>query len=314
MISVKIKQHDCSRVEETAKLPEPPSHDNIERPYTCEYEECRKKYTTRSHLLRHIKIIHSGENLEKKSFICTDCQQGFRSKQSLQKHILNKHKRNFPFQCEYCLQGFKKKTHLAAHIYLHTGLKLLKCKFCDKSFDNQSARYKHQRNHKMFTCECGKVFTRWADILQHKRTEHVSDRYECDICNRVFRMRAHIVRHLKIHPVNQEREIFLCPTCPKFYTFKSNLVHHINSVHENLTYDCTFPGCEAKLSTKKKLEHHREKKHINPPVKRKKSIKPRNKRRDFGVLKRSTAVKLSGESVPLKNEKEIIKESESDHT
>ncbi|XP_052758385.1 PR domain zinc finger protein 5-like isoform X2 [Galleria mellonella] len=268
-------------------------HNNI-RIYVCEESNCSKSYTSRSHLDRHINNVHKSPEKDM-LYSCPTCFKNYANRQNLKRHIKIHHKLKVPFTCDVCKAEFRKKNQLSAHI----------CDVCSKDFVSLYEKKKHLRHHKTYNCnECQMRFNTWSKYQKHKKTDHANKEFICHDCGRSFKQRSHIVRHVKIHTKTIfEPKKFLCPydNCQRWYTRNSNLKQHILIKHLRFTHNCHI--CKAQLSTKAKLDYHI-KLHNQPPKVRQPRTKAtgRKERKDKGVPKGSTALKLAGMSKNPVNE------------
>lgn len=122
--------------------------------YQCQWEGCRKKFTQRQKLVRHLKV-HSGY----KPYKCSVCSKCFSSEDTLTQHM-RIHSGEKPFECPICGKKFTVSSSLKIHIRTHTGEKPLQCKICGKRFNESSNLSKHMKTHqKKYKCSyCARSF------------------------------------------------------------------------------------------------------------------------------------------------------------
>uniref|UniRef100_A0A8C3VWN1 Krueppel-like factor 17 n=1 Tax=Catagonus wagneri TaxID=51154 RepID=A0A8C3VWN1_9CETA len=87
----------------------------VSRPYRCEYENCGKAYTKRSHLVSHQRK-HTGE----RPYKCTweACTWSFFRSDELGRHT-RIHTRYRPYKCDECGRQFMRSDHLRQHQRTH---------------------------------------------------------------------------------------------------------------------------------------------------------------------------------------------------
>ncbi|XP_008514208.2 Krueppel-like factor 17 [Equus asinus] len=87
----------------------------VSRPYHCQYENCGKAYTKRSHLVSHQRK-HTGE----RPYKCTweGCTWSFFRSDELGRHM-RIHTRYRPYRCDQCGRQFMRSDHLRQHHRTH---------------------------------------------------------------------------------------------------------------------------------------------------------------------------------------------------
>ncbi|KAL4703314.1 hypothetical protein ACJJTC_006677 [Scirpophaga incertulas] len=280
------------------------AHTNV-RVYVCREGDCSKSYSNKSHLIRHVNNSH--KQMQKDvMYSCPTCMKTFVNRQNLKRHMKIQHTTRNYFSCDLCKIGFKKKNQLRSHMYQHTGVKSFCCDVCPRrEFVTLYEKKRHMRCHKSYNCiECQLQFDVWSKYQKHKKLLHDVKEFTCNECGRSFKQRSHIVRHVKVHTQLHKRTLYLCPyeNCQRFYTRNSNLKQHILIRHVTLTHECEV--CKAQLSSKTCLKKHM-KLHTDPPKEPKKpktKATGRKERRDKGIPRSTTALKLAGCTVIIETD------------
>ena len=99
------------------------------RPYVCPRSNCKKTYTTRFSLKRHLASHNS------KNFVCHVCGKKFALSQYLKEHSYT-HTGQKPFVCEFpgCYRQFRQAGKLSMHKKIHRNIlfRIHKVKKTDK--------------------------------------------------------------------------------------------------------------------------------------------------------------------------------------
>jgi uncharacterized Zn-finger protein len=110
------------------------------RPYEC--EKCKKKFISKESVDRHIYEQHR----RPKTFFCSwkGCNKSFSEKNPLTRH-LRTHTQEKPFVCSTCKKKFNDDSNRKRHEYLHTGRNGFICRFCPGKFTRRTDRRRHER-------------------------------------------------------------------------------------------------------------------------------------------------------------------------
>ncbi|XP_027205060.2 histone H4 transcription factor-like [Dermatophagoides pteronyssinus] len=137
---------------------------NSEREFQCNY--CTKSFHTASLLREH-------ENKHTKKHSCPYCSYSAFHRSHLKEHILFRHSNTYDFQCQFCQQPFKTRRFLQRHIESHKKEKKNQCQNCGQKFTsffvlNRHYRMKHLNEQIIFACHlCTKQYNRGNNLSRH---------------------------------------------------------------------------------------------------------------------------------------------------
>ena len=207
---------------------------------------------------------------------CTECNDKFGNKDSLEDHILDVH----PPTCPLCSNIFVDNENLQFHMkHSHTP----SCNKCDAEFQQQSDLEEHIRDHlqtvQVHKCNhCDGEFTSEDLLGDHMNTDHLPSvrQLDCPLCNDIFNseetFRVHFVEihknlvHSDINATseiqsevtgngsasnNQIPETKQCNECEETFSSKEELKQHFENEH---SFSCTM--CNFNGSTQITMERH----------------------------------------------------------
>ncbi|XP_055608803.1 zinc finger protein 782-like [Uranotaenia lowii] len=137
--------------------------------------------------------------------------------------------------CPYCGGSFsQKKDLLQHHAQHHPKNKLFECEHCDKTFldertlqCHESACWLQKTNTKRgtFQCDdCKETLPSFTLLTYHKRFKHMSEKFTCQDCNRVFLMKLQYNWH-------RTPRRYKCETCEEPFKLVCLLHRHKALIH-----------------------------------------------------------------------------------
>jgi len=173
--AMKRKQF-CSEVKEE----QPPNKKKWKVDPKCSFPECDYATEVTRNMRNHL-LTHKGE----KPYKCNQCDFAFITPANLRNHVNSKHTKEKPHACKHCGE-----------------------KFSSSSARRQHVRTKHEQVVKTHKCDtCGYSSNQVQALKKHKRI-HTGDKpFECTMCEKYFRQKAHLNRHTaKEHTVKEDEK------------------------------------------------------------------------------------------------------------
>ncbi|XP_068204435.1 uncharacterized protein [Palaemon carinicauda] len=152
-------------------------------------EECNATFTRKETLRSHLRI-HKGSD----QYVCEQCGAAFNQRATLTRHIrihLNlatddESPSKESFTCKFCKKVFKTKTSLDSHVIeAHTAKDFAyECPTCHSGFSDQSELARHKSTHHQT-----------LSPVSEANEESIKDKYVCEDCDQTFlrkwQLRAH---------------------------------------------------------------------------------------------------------------------------
>ena len=211
---------------------------------------------THNNLIGHIKEVHYIAQNQEGVFLyqCLKCDQNFKIKHEIRKHVLFVHETYKLFKCEICDKSLLSEEGLKDHnAAFHTKLKPYSCEKCGKSFSTNRIYKKHQLIHnegnENFQCEhCGSSFVSIKKLKWHKLRVHQQYKTEmCDSCGVSFGSENLLKNHvIDVHGEKNHK----CSHCEKWFSNQRVLNKHNRSAHVK-NFKCT--ECDYSCNSKVKL-------------------------------------------------------------
>lgn len=221
---------------------------------------CEKLFPSRAHLKEH-EISHSSEQ----QYQCTICEQGFKRKNALSKHMRIFHPDGPDNIVCSCGKVFASKELMEKHKENSGQHRLLVCGECGVLYKTQASLDSHLMLHREnqttseggawpFTCHtCQERFSSRASLSNHTKDFHSTSVFHCPECNKTFKTQKLLHLHrLRRHTVG-DRE-FLCPLCSKAFHVLKDLRRHMQTHNPAGAREC--PVCHSKFKTDSTLRSH----------------------------------------------------------
>ena len=226
----------------------------------CFWPKCQYSAEYLHKLNRHIS-----HHLNKRQFVCEECNKQFLQKSTLLEHKRFVHSTDRPFVCNQinCNKRFKTNSHRIQHKSTHSSVKSFSCDECDKRFKTNSDLSSHKKfvhsNIRPFICpqnNCNKRYKRKSQLKEHKRI-HCSDKpFECEECNRSFKYKSYLTSHKLIH---SNIKPFKCNVnnCNKSFRQRNGLSKHKMGFHIGIKrHKCIHNNCDKSFLTSVELKLH----------------------------------------------------------
>ncbi|XP_061469492.1 uncharacterized protein LOC133378893 [Rhineura floridana] len=217
---------------------------------SCKVAECRKGLVENTGLLRHRRIMHTGE----KPYKCPDCGKSFSLSSNL---ILHRRTRTEGFPSPSCGHGESlgdgseldrpQKTRRSHSSMMHSE--------CGGNVGDNPSLIKHQGIHpegKPHECpDCGKSFLLRSNLILHQRTHMTAKPFHCSEREKAFKGSASLVKDEKIPP---EEKPHKCLDCGKSFLLSCNLTLHQRTHTGVKPFQCS--DCGKSFSDKSNFHRH----------------------------------------------------------
>lgn len=162
---------------------------------------CPRKFKAWNSLENHLLMKHKSSGEGSPDMLRTLCEKKFRSRSDFYQQVFSQSvaKQN---KCVVCSKTFAFEYNLRNHVASHSQTYL--CCQCGKNFATNYLLKLHLRKHtgeRPYQCKtCLKTFTR-SDSLRIHRLIHTGERpYVCDLCGQSFTQRGSMMIHRRKHP------------------------------------------------------------------------------------------------------------------
>ncbi|CAN9512163.1 unnamed protein product [Ophioblennius macclurei] len=242
--------------------------------YVCQY--CKAEFAQSIELTRHVRT-HTGD----RPYVCRECGKGYSQASGLTIHLHTFHNLSEPQDCQKCCLSFSTLEEYRQHIEEFHPKEIHKCPTCSKVFSTAALLDKHKGSHtgtKPFSCDlCNKSYQQLSGLWYHNRTNH-PDVYanhtrqfktlvQCDACSKFFPSTASMVKHQAAeHQGSEVVAAGRCPFCPAVLGGEEEVQEHISSQHVSQSTEAfSCPLCSLLCTSLPDLQEHLLACHIEVP-------------------------------------------------
>ncbi|XP_014238723.1 zinc finger protein 239-like isoform X1 [Trichogramma pretiosum] len=238
------------------------------RPYafSCDMPGCTEKFQLARDLRKHTNEFHSKDEAEA-MFTCDteNCGKKFGTIGAYKAHCITHSYSKSDLTCSWpkCGKEFKQPCKLRAHMKIHNKEKNYVCNFegCNKSFITSNKLNRHKASHtqeRTFVCsiqDCGKAYIRKDHLKDHERNHKKDPLFTCEICSLAFLANDKLQDHIKIHNNH----------CNERALQENEKDNQVRIQKKPLTtqkkYECAYKNCGKRYKLKKTLRVHIKLKH-----------------------------------------------------
>ncbi|XP_029990082.1 zinc finger and BTB domain-containing protein 40 [Sphaeramia orbicularis] len=225
--------------------------------YVCQY--CKAVFAQSIELTRHVRT-HTGD----RPYVCRECGKGYSQASGLTVHLHTYHNVTQPHDCQKCCLSFSSLEEHRKHIEEFHPKEFHKCPTCDRVFSSAALLDKHKATHtggKPFSCElCNKSYQQLSGLWYHNRTQHpdvfanhtrqLKALVQCDVCFKFFPSASSLAKHQAADHQGSASSTVQCPSCPVVVGGNEELHEHISTQH------VSCPLCSEALPPEVELQDH----------------------------------------------------------
>ncbi|XP_023280417.1 zinc finger and BTB domain-containing protein 40 [Seriola lalandi dorsalis] len=232
--------------------------------YVCQY--CKAVFAQSIELTRHVRT-HTGD----RPYVCRECGKGYSQASGLTVHLHTFHNLSEPHDCQKCCLSFSSLDEHRQHIQEFHPKEFHKCPTCNKVFTSAGLLDKHKGTHtgaKPFSCElCNKSYQQLSGLWYHNRTNHpdvfashtrqLKTLVQCDVCFKFFPSATSVAKHRASEHQGSAAAAVQCPCCPAVLGGEEELQEHVSSQHigqSSEALSCLL--CSLVCSTQLELQEH----------------------------------------------------------
>ncbi|XP_044068624.1 zinc finger and BTB domain-containing protein 40 isoform X2 [Siniperca chuatsi] len=232
--------------------------------YVCQY--CKAVFAQSIELTRHVRT-HTGD----RPYVCRECGKGYSQASGLTVHLHTFHNLSEPHDCQKCCLSFSSLEEHRQHIQEFHPKEFHKCPTCNKVFTSAALLDKHKGTHtgtKPFSCDlCNKSYQQLSGLWYHNRTNHpdvfanhtrqLKTLVQCDFCFKFFPSAASVAKHQAAEHQGSAASAVHCPYCPAVLGGEEEMQEHISSQHISQSSEAfSCPLCSLVCTSQLELQEH----------------------------------------------------------
>ncbi|XP_049589118.1 LOW QUALITY PROTEIN: zinc finger and BTB domain-containing protein 40-like [Syngnathus scovelli] len=209
-----------------------------DKPYVC--RECGKGHSQASGLTVHLQTFHNMSQ----PLSCQKCSLSFQTLEEHQKHIEELHV-NPMHKCPTCRKVFSSAALLDNHKSIHTGVKPYVCNLCNKSYQQLSGLWYHNR-------------TNHPQVIGNQTAQQVKTLVQCDVCSKFFPCVSILAKHIEAEHEDTAASTLHCVHCQVVLAGgAAELQEHNCSRHtKGAAHGVVCPLCTLVSGSQTELQEH----------------------------------------------------------